>query len=276
MVPPSQLLLAAKQTTLPSPLRFKKHFYLSRLKPKTMQPTKTILITMLTFIAGIFVSCNQSGTTTQETATDTTAVQPTPPAATGNIVLVVSHHVADYAKWRPFFNRDEAFRLRAKLNVMNVFQEEADPNYVSIAMKVGDMDSARQFIASDRLKNVMTEAGVTDQPEIKFYEFVFQDDNAAASSDNRVFVVARVQDYNAWKQVFDEREAMRKEKGISTVVIARNLDDPNEVAVALIAASMQTLKDHMSSQDVKDAMQRAGVISQPMIQYAKKAAEVAM
>ncbi len=238
-----------------------------------MQHFKNLFIVSLAFAYGLFVSCNQSGTTSTEPATtvDSTAQTP-PPAAANTIAMVISHHVTDYATWRPFFDKDEANRQAAQMKVLGVFQDVADPNYVSVSVSVTNVEAAKQFAASEELKKVMAEAGVTDQPEVKFYELAFMDENAANSSDNRLFLICKVSDYNAFRQVFDEREQIRKDKGISTVVVARNVDDAAEVAIALTAADMEVLKKHMAGQDVKDAMQKAGVIGEAIIQYAKKAA----
>ena len=237
-----------------------------------MQPIKTFFLAALTFAAAAFTACNQSGEqTTETTATaDSTAVQ-TPPAEKKTVAMVVSHHVKDYAKWRPFFDKDAPNRSAANMKELGVFQDDADPNYVSISVSVEDMEAAKKFAASEELKKTMQEAGVTDQPEVKFYEFQFTDDAAGNSYDNRAFVIAKVQDYPSWKTVFDSRDSLRKAAGIFTVVVAKNLDDTNEVAVALAAADMQTLKSFMSSPALKEGMEKSGVTAPPIIQYAKKA-----
>ena len=93
---------------------------------------------------------------------------------------------------------------------------------------------------------------------------------AAKTSDNRMFVIHKVQDYDAWKKVFDENEPNRKSDGISTIIIARNLDDPNEIAVSMAALDMEALKMHMQKPEIKEAMQKAGVVGEPSIMLAKK------
>lgn len=242
-----------------------------------MKQLKIFSFLTLIFVTGIFISCNQSGqTTTEVTAVADSTAAPTPPAETKTISMVVSHHVKDYATWRPFFDRDEQMRQAAGMKVLGVFQDAADPNYISISVSVSSVDAARQFAASEELKKVMAEAGVTDQPEVKFYEFQFSDDAAGSGSENRLFVVAKVQDYQAWKSVYDSRDSLRKSAGITTTVIARNLDDANEVAVALTAADMQILKNFMQGADVKEGMQKAGVMGEPYIQFATKAKEIPM
>lgn len=242
-----------------------------------MKQLKPVFIASLVFITGAFMSCNQSGQTTTEVVAvaDSTAAQ-TPPAETKTIAMVVSHHVKDYATWRPFFDKDEANRQAANMKVLGVFQDAADPNYVSVTVAVTNVEAAKQFAASEELKKVMTEAGVTDQPEVKFYEFQFSDDAAGSSSDNRLFIVAKVPDFETFSKVYAGNDSLRKARGVSSVIVARNLDDASEVALAYTATDMATLKMHAESAEVKAAMQQIGVIGEPMIQYATKAKETPM
>ena len=248
-----------------------------KTKTITMKQLKPAFIASLIFITGAFMSCNQSGQTTTEVVAvaDSTAAQ-TPPVETKTIAMVISHHVKDYSTWRPFFDKDETNRQAANMKILGVFQDAADPNYVSVSASVPSVEAAKQFSASEALKKAMTEAGVTDQPEVKFYEFQFSDAAAGSASDNRLFVVAKVQDYQTWKTVFDSRDSIRAAAGVTTVVVAKNLDDANEVAVAFTASDMQTLKNFMQGADVKEGMQKAGVVGEPMIQFATKAKETPM
>jgi len=251
--------------------------FAAKTKTKIMNQLKTLGIASLVFITGAFISCNQSGqTTTEVTAVaDSTATQ-TSPVETKKIAMVVSHHVKDYAVWRPFFDRDEQMRQAAGMKVLSVFQDAADPNYVSVTVSVPSIEAAKQYAASEELKKVMSEAGVTDQPEVKFYEFQFSDDAAGGSSDNRLFIVAKVPDYDMFSKVYAANDSLRKARGVSTVIIARNLDDATEVALAYTATNMATLKMHAESAEVKAAMQKIGVIGEPMIQFATKAKETPM
>ncbi len=228
----------------------------------------------LAFIAGGLVSCNQSGESTNNNnnnnAADSSAIQK-PAADQKTMAMVVSHHVKDYATWRPFFDKDEANRQAANMKVMGVFQDAADPNYVSISMEVADVAKAKEFGSSEQLKKAMQEAGVTDQPEIKFYELEMNNDEAGKSSDNRLFMVMKVASYEQFQAAFHGNDSLRKARGVTPVIIARNMDDPNEVALALTAADMKTLKMHAESPEVKAAIQKASTTGEPMIQYATKA-----
>lgn len=221
-----------------------------------------------------FTSCNQSGqqTTIEAAAVDTTAAAPTPPAEPKNIAVVLSHHVHDFPMFRFVFDGQEQARQAAGLKTIGIFQDDSDPTYTSVTIQIANMDSAKKFIASEDFKTTLTKAGVTDLPEIKFYEFVYTDEAAAASSDNRMFRVMKVSDYDTFKKEYDAHESLRKERGILTVAIARNIDDPSEVAISETNGIMENLKKHAESPEDKEAMQKAGVTGEPYIQFAKKAA----
>ncbi len=236
-----------------------------------MKHLKICLIAALT--SALLISCNQQGQQAgNETPAGSTAVV-NPAVLTEKIMtLSVSHHVKDFAAWTAGFFGHEAARQAAKLEVMGVFQDFEDPNFVSVTMKVGDMDAANQFMASEDLKNAMKKAGVTDEPEIKFYEFNYMDTAAAKTSDNRMFVIQKVEDYDAWRKVFDANDSTRKAAGISVIVIARNHADPNEVAVSASSVDMTALKYHVERPETREAMKKAGVVGEPSVMYAKKLA----
>lgn len=230
-----------------------------------MKHYKTLFCISLAFIATLFISCNQPG---QQAATDSGDGQNA--TAPKNIVMVVSHHVKDFAAWTASFYDHETARQAAQLNMLGIFQDFSDPNYVSVSLGAGNMDAARQFGASEDLKNAMAQAGVTDEPEVKYYEFTYMDTAAAKTSDLRMFVIHKVADYDAWKKVFDEHESGRIAEGISTIVVARNLDDPSEVAVSFSAADLEILKQHLEKPEIKEAMQQAGVVGEPNVMFSRK------
>jgi hypothetical protein len=49
-----------------------------------------------------------------------------------------------------------------------VYQAEGNPNNVTIYHHFESMDSAKAFIGSERLREVMTEAGVDGEPKVWF------------------------------------------------------------------------------------------------------------
>jgi len=77
----------------------------------------------------------------------------------------------------------------------------------------------------------------------------------------------KVKDYVRWKQVFDEQSAIRKTTGSKGGFIYRNSDDPNEVFVLLEANDLQKAREFARSEELRKAMERAGVTDKPDIYF---------
>lgn len=84
--------------------------------------------------------------------------------------MLVRHKVENYADWKPVFDEHGDARAEAGSQGGYVFRNADDPNEVVVVMQVADLDDARQFAASDDLRETMQRAGVTDQPDIYFLE----------------------------------------------------------------------------------------------------------
>jgi hypothetical protein len=82
-----------------------------------------------------------------------------------------------------------------------------------------------------------------------------------------IIVRHRVADFDAWKIAYDEHGAMRSEYGISDVSLHRDADDPSMVSVILKADDLGRAREFASTDDLREAMESAGVISQPEIWF---------
>jgi quinol monooxygenase YgiN len=80
-----------------------------------------------------------------------------------------------------------------------------------------------------------------------------------------------VRDFKAWKPVFDEHAAVRRKYGATGHTIYRSLDDPNTVIVLNEFSSVERVKAFMADPSLKEAMDRAGVVSEPRITRAEEA-----
>jgi hypothetical protein len=77
----------------------------------------------------------------------------------------------------------------------------------------------------------------------------------------------RVRDYDAWKPVFDEQEASRREHGAVRHWVYRTAGDPNDVVVALEFSSERNARDFLEDPSLRENMERAGVEGQPDIHF---------
>lgn len=80
-----------------------------------------------------------------------------------------------------------------------------------------------------------------------------------------VLVHEKVKDYASWKATFDGNSAMRANAGSKGGQVYQAADDPNEVVVLLEWDDLQRARDFAGSDELRQAMQRAGVEGTPHI-----------
>jgi len=242
-----------------------------------MKKNNTILkkLLALSLIAALF-SCNNAEGNKEETvktADSTVSATPTPapaPAFTPFDVLVISHTVKDYDKWRPAFDTDATARKTGGMEDMVVGRGIDNSNNIIIAMKVSDVQKARDFVADPRLKDVMGKAGVTSKPGIEFFRAIRY--NPDSKEKQWVVVTHRVKDFDAWVKVYDgEGTAQRASEGMVDVALARGIEDPNMVQIVFDITDMAKAKAAITSDAKKKLMMSAGVEGMPKIEFYKTA-----
>jgi hypothetical protein len=77
----------------------------------------------------------------------------------------------------------------------------------------------------------------------------------------------KVKDYDKWRPFFNADSTMRRESGLQDMVVGRNLDDPNKILIALQASDVKKAKDFGATPRLKEAMDKAGVLTKPDIQF---------
>ena len=84
------------------------------------------------------------------------------------VYLNVRHTVADYEKWRPLFDEDEARRRAAGATGVNqVYRDVDDPNTITIVLEWDNAENARKFMDDPALREVMQKAGVIGMPAVR-------------------------------------------------------------------------------------------------------------
>jgi quinol monooxygenase YgiN len=89
------------------------------------------------------------------------------PASGGNIMVIVSHEVKDYASWRKVYDADEPNRKKAGFKVSGVYADVKNPNMVSIVGEFPNAAAVEAFTTSPKLKEAMEKAGVIGKPDVK-------------------------------------------------------------------------------------------------------------
>ena len=78
-----------------------------------------------------------------------------------------------------------------------------------------------------------------------------------------------MQDYAAWRPVYDAHEAARTAAGLTNGRVFRSAEDPNDILILFDMADRRRAEEFAESDDLRTAMQRAGVVGQPEIRYAE-------
>jgi hypothetical protein len=82
-----------------------------------------------------------------------------------------------------------------------------------------------------------------------------------------VLVRHSVADFAKWKPVYDAHLAARQKAGLREKNLLRSVDNPNEVVLLFEAEDLKRAQAFAESSDLRDAMQKAGVVGKPDILF---------
>jgi quinol monooxygenase YgiN len=77
----------------------------------------------------------------------------------------------------------------------------------------------------------------------------------------------KVQDYPAWRKGFDETTLTRTRFGSTGQQVYRSPSDPNEITILTVWKDISQARTYAQSNELKEAMKNAGVISQPDVTF---------
>jgi len=83
----------------------------------------------------------------------------------------------------------------------------------------------------------------------------------------KLLVHHKVQDYSAWRKIFDEDDKRRKEYGSTGFQVFKSASDPNDLTVIMDYPSVDAAQAFATSDALKEKMKNAGVISQPALTF---------
>lgn len=218
-----------------------------------------------------FNSCKKEGgkeVTTETTVADSTAtVVDEPPVFEPFKVMAVTHVVKDYDQWKKGFDEDEMNRSANGLTLRALARGIDNPNNVFIFLNVSDLQKAKDFAASPKLKDVMQKLGVLGKPEI-IYADVVRFEESPTEYKERIRISHKVKDFDAWLKAYDaEGDETRSSNGLIERAIARNIDDPNLIHLTFAVSDMAKAKARLKDPAMKKIMTDAGVISEPVFEF---------
>ena len=83
----------------------------------------------------------------------------------------------------------------------------------------------------------------------------------------KMLVRHRVADYAKWKPMFDAHAPVQKAAGFTKGRLLRNADDPQEIVILFEANDLAAARRFAQSADLKETMEKAGVIDRPDIYF---------
>ncbi len=81
---------------------------------------------------------------------------------------IIRHQVEDFGTWKEHFDSTADLRREQGEESWNIYQDDDDPNDVTVVTSHRDADSATSWIGSDRFHEKMVAGGVIGEPEIRF------------------------------------------------------------------------------------------------------------
>ena len=85
-----------------------------------------------------------------------------------------------------------------------------------------------------------------------------------------MFVRHTISDYKAWRKVYDDFAAIQKAEGVTAQAVYQAADNPNDITVTHEFGSVEAAQAFVKSDELKKAMQKAGVVGAPTIWLANK------
>ena len=86
-----------------------------------------------------------------------------------------------------------------------------------------------------------------------------------------MFVRHTVSDYKTWRKAYDEFASVQKTKGVAAQSVYQAADNPNDITVTHEFASVEAAQSFAKSTELKNAMQKAGIIGAPTIWFTNRA-----
>ncbi len=80
-----------------------------------------------------------------------------------------------------------------------------------------------------------------------------------------------IEDFDRWKPVYDGHEPSRKRAGLREVLLLQSSENPRFVVLLFEVEDIKRARDFLDSDDIRDAMKRAGVVGKPVINFLNKA-----
>jgi hypothetical protein len=213
---------------------------------------------------------NQSNESTESTTADSTAAStnnesvtaPSTIVNTPENMIVVTHKVANFSKWKASYDEHDSIRLAFGVHSYVIGRSIEDTNMVMVALKVDDMEKAKAFSKDPSLKKAMQKGGVVGAPTVQFTTMVYQD---TAKIDTRVRsrTTFTVKDFDAWRKTFESHKQTRIDNGLTDRAFGHDANDDHKVTLVVAVNDTAKARAFWKSDLLKQQRAESGVTSQP-------------
>jgi hypothetical protein len=213
---------------------------------------------------------NQSNESTESTTADSAAAStsnesvtaPSTIINTPENMIVVTHKVANFSKWKASYDEHDSVRLAFGVHSYVIGRSIEDTNMVMVALKVDDMEKAKAFSKDPSLKKAMQKGGVVGPPTVQFTTMVYQD---TAKIDTRVRsrTTFTVKDFDAWRKTFESHKQTRIDNGLTDRAFGHDANDDHKVTLVVAVNDTAKARAFWNSDLLKQQRAESGVTSQP-------------
>jgi len=226
-------------------------------------------------IVFLFTSCG-GGTNEKTTATDSAAAADSAAKAdaaakaastivtTPQNMVVVTHKVANYAKWLSSYEAHDSARLAAGMHDYVVGRGVKDSNMVLVAIRIDDTAKAKAFMKDPGLKKAMEKGGVVGKPMVSITTSVWQDTAHIDPNTIRAMTSITVKDWDAWYKSFEDGKQFRLDNGIADRVVGHDINDNKKVNVVTALSDTAKASVYYKSDELKKRMAAGGVVGEPV------------
>lgn len=236
-----------------------------------MKSSRLMLLFSAAFLF-FLTSCGGNGSEEKTTTdsnnmntTDTTKTMTAPPSTivtTPQSMIVVTHKVANFAKWQMGYDAHDSARLANGIHNYVIGRGMQDTNMVLVALKVDDMAKAKAFGKDPAVKKAMQKSGVLGTPTMSFVTTVWQD-TGMTSTSLRSKTLLNVKDWDAWFKGFMDGKQERMDNGITDRAIAYDADDNKKVSLVTAVSDTAKAFAYYKSDALKKRREAGGVIGEP-------------
>jgi len=183
--------------------------------------------------------------------------------------IMIKYNVASYPKWKEVYLNNAPNRQSYGITDGYIGRGTEDTSSAIVLNKVADLQKAKDFGASPKVKTVMQKEGLTKPPIVAFLD-VIRDDTSSIPENNRVIVAHRVKDFDTWLKAYDgEGRAARAANGLLDRGLAREMEDPAMVYIVFAVTDKEKAMARMQSEELKKLMTEAGVEGPPAFYFFK-------